>query len=107
MNVISNNSYRQFKSTLSTQVALIATDGSKSSIKTAVAAINFTNHRQISGSIDTYSSNNTAEVIAIILALKNFITGPKNYFILTDSLSVLRALKSKKARLSISICELK
>ncbi|KAG8178205.1 hypothetical protein JTE90_026973 [Oedothorax gibbosus] len=85
--------YEEFKLSLNEGCVLIATDGSKTHCRTTVAGKDFTNRKSFSGDVDTYCSINTAECIALILALRKFVTANKNYIILTDSMSVLEGLK--------------
>ncbi|KAG8183893.1 hypothetical protein JTE90_002462 [Oedothorax gibbosus] len=71
----------------------LATDASKSLFRVTVAAININNNQRISGELDYYYSINSAEAVAIILALQNYVVANVNYVLLTDSMTILRGLK--------------
>lgn len=90
------NSFNIYKLSLDDTHVLIGTDGSKTKFRTTVAGIDYTNRKSFSGSIDTYCSNNSAEIIALMLAIKEFITSRRNYILVSDSMSTLYALKNKK-----------
>lgn len=74
---------------------IISTDASKTETNCAVAIINFKKLTKLSGTLPEINSVFTGEAIAITIAINKYVTTNEDYFIFTDSLSVLRALKKK------------
>ncbi|GBM23899.1 hypothetical protein AVEN_208526-1 [Araneus ventricosus] len=81
------------KSLLPPDRIILATDASKNENSTAIVAINCSLDVVIKGTIHNINSVFSGEGFAIALAVMNFIQENKDYFILTDSLSNLSALK--------------
>ncbi|CAL1298273.1 unnamed protein product [Larinioides sclopetarius] len=83
--------FNEFKSTISTDSIILSTDASKTKTRTTTAGINNHSEHTFSHSINSIF---TAEALAILNAINYFINQRKKYLLLTDSKSVLSALRN-------------
>ncbi|GBO17593.1 hypothetical protein AVEN_188370-1 [Araneus ventricosus] len=72
---------------------MISTDASKSNENCSIASKNFTAGVTKAGSVSNYNSIFTSEALAILIAINNLINDNQHYVLLSDSLSVLKALQ--------------
>ncbi|GBM26168.1 hypothetical protein AVEN_85124-1 [Araneus ventricosus] len=73
---------------------ILASDASKSTNATAIAAVNFSTKVIFKGSIHNINSVFTGEGLALALAISKFTCEFQDYMILTDSKSNLSALSN-------------
>ncbi|XP_015904361.1 uncharacterized protein [Parasteatoda tepidariorum] len=86
--------YQETLQTLWKDLVILATDASKSSPNTGIAAINSRNNMSYISQIHPINSVFTREVLAIWLAVTKFTTEYLDYVILSDSKSAITALIS-------------
>ncbi|GBO15600.1 hypothetical protein AVEN_121532-1 [Araneus ventricosus] len=84
--------FTEFRSSLPSDMIILATDVSKSANATAIAAVNFSTKVIFKGSIHNINSVFTGEGLALVLAISKFICEFQDYLILIDSKSNLSAL---------------
>ena len=85
---------------------IIATDASKDASKTAIAAINLTDHIHLAYLIHHLNSVFTADVLAIDLTLTKVLTKSQKYIIITESKSALSTLQNIMPKFPIVILHL-
>ncbi|GBN29806.1 hypothetical protein AVEN_168853-1 [Araneus ventricosus] len=85
--------FNEYKNLYSKYKFIIATDASKYNEKCSIASKKFTSGVTKAGSVSNYNSIFTSEVLAILIAINNLINDNQQYVLLSNSLSVLKALQ--------------
>ncbi|GBM37744.1 hypothetical protein AVEN_179823-1 [Araneus ventricosus] len=86
--------YHEYRSSLHSDVVILATDASKNASGVAIAAVNCSLPTELQESIPAVNSVFTGEALAMILAISNYVREFKDYILLTDSMPNLTALKN-------------
>ncbi|GBN72300.1 hypothetical protein AVEN_120307-1 [Araneus ventricosus] len=89
-----NRLYYEYRSSLHSDVVILATDAYKNATGVAIAAVNCSFPTELQGSIPTINSVFTGEALAMVLANSNYVREFKDYILLTDSMSNLTTLKN-------------
>ncbi|GBM53757.1 putative RNA-directed DNA polymerase from transposon BS, partial [Araneus ventricosus] len=92
-NSIVQTLFNEYKNLYWKYKIIIATDASKSNVNCSIASKNFTTGVTKAGSVSKYNSIFTSEALAILIAINNLINDNQHYVLLSDSLSVLKALQ--------------
>ncbi|GBM00076.1 RNA-directed DNA polymerase from mobile element jockey [Araneus ventricosus] len=91
---VTKHQFSEFRSHLPSDMIILASDASKSTNATAIAAVNFSTKVIFKGSIHNINSVFTGEGLALALAISKFTCEFQDYMILTDSKSNLSALSN-------------